>query len=89
MGALKKLFGEKASVRVRRIRAGRAVFVNQDVQEIHMEFETDERERLVLQMTPRQVHTLVTELVSAYQAINPPLASRGDYTAMWEGMEDN
>lgn len=87
MNRLQQIF-EKHSVRVRRVRASRAVFVNRDIQEVHMEFETEERDKLVLQMTPRQVHSLVTELVTAYQAINPPLASRGDSMAQWEGMED-
>ena len=72
MNRLRKIF-ERHSVVVRKIRATRAMFVSPDVQEVHVEFVTDENDRLVLQLAPRHAYTLIHELTNAYNAINPPL----------------
>lgn len=82
-----KIFGKRReSLRIKKIRASRAVFVNQDVQEVEIQFVTEDGERLDLQMPSRLAPALIQELTIAYQAINPPLRS-GSYESTWQGME--
>lgn len=83
-----KIFGRnKESLVIQRIRATRAVFVNEDVQEVHIDFITNTGERLVLQLNPKMVPSLIGELTDSYEAINPPLSHRRNWTAGWDGAE--
>jgi hypothetical protein len=80
------IFGKKRdSLRIKRIRASRAVFVNQDIQEVHIEFITEDGERLTLQLASRMVPGLIGDLTDSYEAINPPLSRRSNGAAGWEG----
>lgn len=79
-----KLFRkERQSLRVKKIRAARAVFLDQDVQEMEIEFETEEGDRLTLQFMPRLAPGLIQELTGAYEAINPPLSRQRNPAADW------
>ena len=81
-----RIFGkERQSLRVKAIRAVRAMYVNgDDTQEIEIHFITDDGERLDLQIPWRQVYSLVGDLQSAYEAISPPLSARQNRSANWD-----
>jgi hypothetical protein len=77
---------ERESLRIRKARASRAIYVDKDVQEIDLEVETEDGERLTLRMSPRVAHTIISHMQTSYEAINPPL-NRGS-AAQWDGMMD-
>lgn len=82
-----KIFGRnRESLRIKKVRASRAVFINQDVQEVEINLITEDGERLDLQLPSRLVPGLIQGLSIAYTAINPPLRS-GDWQSSWQGME--
>lgn len=78
---------ERESLRVKKIKASRAVFIDLDHQEIEITFQTEEGDILTLQLPTRLAHVLISEATSAYLAINPPLRTGSDY-ATWDGMND-
>jgi hypothetical protein len=87
-----RIFGkERQSLKVKAIRAVRAMYVNgDDTQEIEIHFITEDGERLDLQIPWRLAYNLVGDLKDAYEAINPPLSSRNNRSANWDfDMGDN
>ena len=83
------LFKGKTHLRLKRIRAARAIFESDlGHQEIELTVLTDDGDKIVFQMPPQLAHRLVNEISNAYEAINPPLRRGGEY-AVWDGMNDN
>lgn len=82
-----KIFGkERDSLRVKRWRAFRAVFMDGNgTEEVHIQLLTDDNQRLALQVPMRQVPELIGQLTDAYEAINPPLSRRNNAAAGWDG----
>lgn len=84
-----KIFGkERQSLRIKKVKASRAVFMNdQGTQEIEVTVLTEDGEKLTLQMPPQLAHVLVREVGAAYEAINPPIHQGwGQGAAQWDGM---
>lgn len=85
-----KIFGKnRDSLRIKKLRASRAVFVNTDVQEVELSLMTDDNERLDLQIPDRLLGPLIQQLTISYNAIHPPINSQGSYQATWQGMDNN
>lgn len=81
------IFGkERQSLRIKKARAARAIFVNTETQEVEVQLLTDDGERLELQIPSSVAHTLIMHMTEAYLAINPPL--RTGAAADWQGMMD-
>lgn len=79
---------ERQSLRIDRIRAARALFMDgHGTEEIEVTFRTEEGDILTLQMKPHLAHRLVNEVSIAYQAICPPIRQY-DGAAQWLGMDD-
>lgn len=82
-----KFFKGKESTRVKKIGASRAIYVNPDLNEIHITFISEDNEKLTLELSPSQARDLIEFMTVSYQAINPPLRG-GSYAANWQGMTD-
>lgn len=80
-----RIFGkERQSLRVKKIRACRALYVDGDgTEEIEIHFITEEGQRLDLQIPHRAAPELIGQLTDAYEAINPPLSRRNNREADW------
>lgn len=61
------------TIRVRKIKASRAVFESEEIQRVDVDIDLDYSEKIRLEMTPQQTYKLITELMSAYHAICPPI----------------
>jgi len=85
-----KFFKGKESTKVKKIGASRAIVggVTSDTDEVHITFISEDNEKLVLELTPRQARDLIGMVTCSYEAINPPL-TRGSYAASWQGMDDH
>lgn len=81
------LFTAPEPIIVTAVRASRAIFIAQDVQEVEIKFMTEGDLPITFRMTPRLAHDLIIQLSTAYTAINPPINSRGMGQASWQGME--
>lgn len=83
-----KIFGkERQSLRIRRAKAARALYMDgPGTEEVEITLLTENNELLTLQLPPQAVHQLVNELTDAYEAVCPPLTS-GRGFARWEGMQ--
>lgn len=82
------IFGRKReSLRIKKLKASRAVFVDRDIQEVELSLITDDNERLDLQIPDRLIAPLIQQLTISYQAIHPPIHGSGSLRAGWEGME--
>lgn len=64
---------QKHSIRVKKIRASRAVYHDSEILRIEIEIHTEYGDKLVLEMTPKQAHALISQTTVAYQAIFPPV----------------
>ena len=83
-----RLFGrERDSLRVKKVRASRAVYQSEDIQNVEIRLMTEEGQILDLILSSRSAATLHTELGTALEAIYPRL-SRGSGYATWDGMRD-
>lgn len=83
-----RIFGkERQSLRIQKVKASRAVFINQDVQEVEISLITEDGERLDLQLPSRLAPKLIQEMMLSYQAIHPPIQT-GGFQATWQGMDD-
>jgi len=60
-------------VRVKKIRAARAVFESVDIQRIDLDITLESGDKIRLEMLPRDAHSLVTQISIAYNAIAPRL----------------
>lgn len=84
-----KIFGrERESLRIKKIAAARAVYVNADVQEVEIKFKTEDNEILTLIVPSRLLRNLIRDLHVCHIAINPPLMT-GQYQSQWQGMDDD
>lgn len=82
------IFGkERQSLRVKKIKAGRAVFINSDVQELEIRFITEDGDELDLQIPNRLGPELIKDLMLSFQAANPPIRM-GNYKSNWNGMDN-
>jgi hypothetical protein len=77
MGMLSRLLSRAEPVRVRKIRAGRAVFESEEIQRIDIELILDNDIKIRLEMHPQLAHKLISQLTAAYIAINPPIRNYG------------
>lgn len=82
-----RIFGkERQSLRIKRMRACRALFMNgEGTEEIEIQLITDDGEKLDLQVPYRLAPGLIQQLTSAHEAISPPV--RSTRAADWLGME--
>ena len=63
----------KDSVKVKSIKASRAVYESEEIQRVEMTLVTEFGDKVTFEMTPQQCHRLVTDLTNAYEAIFPPI----------------
>lgn len=73
MGMLTRLFSRAEPIRVRKIRASRAVFESEEIQRIDIELILDGDIKVRLEMNPQLAHSFIQQLTNAYLACNPPL----------------
>lgn len=60
-------------VRVKKIRAARAIFESEDIQRIDLDITLESGDKIRLEMMPRDAHSLISQVSVAYNAINPRL----------------
>lgn len=60
-------------VRVKKIRACRAVFQSEEIQRIDLDITLDSGDKIRLEMLPKDAHSLISQLGVAYNAIAPRL----------------
>lgn len=83
-----KFFKGKESTKVKKIGASRAIIggITSDTEEVHVTFISEDNEKLVLELTPKQARDLILMVSDSYEAIVPPL-TRGVRASSWIGME--
>lgn len=81
---MRKLFGRSKEVfPVSRIVATRALYVSDEIQRIEMKIELEIGETILVDMTPKQGHTLIRQLESSYNAIHPPITRTNPNSPSW------
>jgi hypothetical protein len=75
---LARILEKRDGIEVKKIGASRAKYESPDIQriEVRMTLEGDLGDLTII-LTPSQGHELITNLTTAYTAINPPLRSPG------------
>lgn len=76
-----------AILQVKRFRMSRAIYNTPDNQELELELETEDGEKVTLYFRSHMVPSLVSDMIDTYEAINPPL-NRGSRQAGWYGMDN-
>lgn len=76
---LSRIVNRREPIRIRRIRASRAVFESEEIQriDIDIDLDLDGTTKIRLEMHPQLAHKLITQLTTAYVAINPPIRNYG------------
>jgi len=80
-----RLFDSTAAIRVRDIKAARAVYESEDIQRVEVILTDEAGNRLTLELTSKQTRDLITNLSTCYNAIHPSLPGNG-YGQHW-GMQ--
>jgi hypothetical protein len=86
---MKRLLESPEPMTITNVRAGRAIYGDEDHSEIEITLEVEGSHTLMLRLPPRLAHSLNRQVTTAYLAINPPLhQGGGSAMATWQGMEN-
>lgn len=71
----------KDSVKVKSIKASRAVYESEEIQRVEMTLVTEFGDKVTFEMTPQQCHSLLSNLIVSYESIFPPIPRRQNFNA--------
>lgn len=83
---LRDLLRRPLPLRIVDVKASRALFVNEGVQEVEIRLKVDSGDQLTLILPLDSTHKLITNLATAYNAARPPIKGLGQTGAGWNGM---